>query len=230
MRGLSGGQKRRLSLVLAFAKQPALVILDEPTSGLDSAAAASIMSFFGRSASEMNLAILCTIHQPSAKVFNGVDDCLVLSKGRTAYFGPAKDLISYLKSIGHPVPLQMNPAEFVLDLINEDFTDADGVDAVLDKWQPSAHSSALTTCSASMDLIKMSFQKAGIPAQIRVLFQRQLLLLFRDPTLCLGRALAALFTNVFFAILYIRSRPRVQQAVTTSSSTSPPACHHMLGA
>ena len=61
--GLSGGQKRRLSLALAMVKNPSVLFLDEPTSGLDASSAAAIMDFLKVFAKQMNVAILCTIHQ-----------------------------------------------------------------------------------------------------------------------------------------------------------------------
>eukprot|EP00966_Prymnesium_polylepis_P275242 6359139-Prymnesium_polylepis.2 len=126
--GLSGGQKRRLSLAMALAKEPTVLFLDEPTSGLDAASAASIMDFLRVVAKTRNIAILCTIHQPSAAVFEGFDDLLVLAEGRAAYFGPAAELGEHLNSIGH-APDGANPSEVMLNLVNRDFT----VDADVDK-------------------------------------------------------------------------------------------------
>jgi ABC-type multidrug transport system ATPase subunit len=70
---LSGGQMRRLSLGIALLKQPTMLFLDEPTSGLDSAAAENIMQEIVRVAKEEKLIVLCSIHQPSTKVYNGFD-------------------------------------------------------------------------------------------------------------------------------------------------------------
>ena len=61
--GLSGGQKRRLSLAVALLSNPLVLFLDEPTTGLDAAAAASIMRFLKELAVAANIAIVCTIHQ-----------------------------------------------------------------------------------------------------------------------------------------------------------------------
>jgi ABC-type multidrug transport system ATPase subunit len=87
-----------------------LLFLDEPTSGLDAAAADNIMREIVRVAKEEKLIILCSIHQPSTKVYNGFDKLMILSRGREAFSGDLKDAPTYFDSIGAPVPPQMNPA------------------------------------------------------------------------------------------------------------------------
>mgnify|MGYP003685038529 CR=1 FL=1 len=67
----------------------------------------------------MNVAILCTVHQPSAAVYQGFDDVLVLASGRVAYFGAAAELGNYLEAIDRPLPPNANPAEYILDLVNQ---------------------------------------------------------------------------------------------------------------
>lgn len=69
-KGLSDGQKRPLSIAIAICKKPLVIFLDEPTSGLDAAAAASIMGFLKKIAVHEAIAIVCTIHSPSAAVSN----------------------------------------------------------------------------------------------------------------------------------------------------------------
>lgn len=79
----------------------------------------------------LQLIVICSIHQPSTATFNLFDQVMLLSKGMTTYFGPVAGLDAYLTSIGHPMPLHINPAEYVLDLVNTDFSHhsaAEGVD------------------------------------------------------------------------------------------------------
>ena len=74
--GLSGGQKRRLSIAIALIKKPAVIMLDEPTSGLDSAASVAIVRELRRLAKSENLIVIMTIHQPSTKVYNDFDQVM----------------------------------------------------------------------------------------------------------------------------------------------------------
>jgi ABC-type multidrug transport system ATPase subunit len=71
-----------------------------------------------RVAKDERLIIVCTIHQPSTKVFQSFDKVMVLSKGREAFSGDVQDVIPYFRSIGYPCPQNTNPAEFFLDLVN----------------------------------------------------------------------------------------------------------------
>jgi len=76
VQGLSGGQKRRLSIAIALLKKPAVIMLDEPTSGLDSAASVAIVSELRKLAKSENLIVIMTIHQPSTKVYNDFDQVM----------------------------------------------------------------------------------------------------------------------------------------------------------
>ena len=210
VRGLSGGQKRRLSLAVALSKNPALIFLDEPTSGLDAAAAASIMTFLKESASVKRTAILCTIHQPSYKVFSGFDDTLILASGRPAYYGPAAALGEYCDSLGEPVPPGNSPAEHMLELVNKDFRSPEAVGLVLDAFRPTAGPAATHAFSP---LPKTN--QAPFPRQTWCLLRKLCKLTYKDPTLYLGRAVAFLLANSFFAVVYIRARDVKQEQIVS---------------
>lgn len=88
-----------------------------------------------RVAKEERIIVVCTIHQPSTKVYNGFDQLMIMSRGRQAYSGDVKDAVEYFASIGYECPPAMNPAEFFLDLVNSDFTDEAAVSQILDTWE-----------------------------------------------------------------------------------------------
>ena len=89
LRGLSGGEKKRLSIALEILTRPRLLFLDEPTSGLDSALAFFVVLTL-RNIARDGRTIISSIHQPSSEVFALFDDLFLLSSGETVYFGEAK--------------------------------------------------------------------------------------------------------------------------------------------
>lgn len=120
--GLNVEQRKRLTIGVELAARPQLLLfLDEPTSGLDSQTSWSICDLMEK-LTKNGQAILCTVHQPSAILFQRFDRLLLLSKGRTIYFGDvgkgSKTLVDYFARNGaHPVPDRANPAEYMLEVI-----------------------------------------------------------------------------------------------------------------
>jgi hypothetical protein len=104
---------------MAFA--PDILLLDEPTSGLDSAASLGVMSYIRDLAKSENIIVVCSIHQPSTTTFELFDKLLLLSEGKTCYFGTVDDVRPYFDNLGFKMNLYINPAEFVLDLVNVEF-------------------------------------------------------------------------------------------------------------
>ncbi|KIX03156.1 uncharacterized protein Z518_06707 [Rhinocladiella mackenziei CBS 650.93] len=135
--GLNVEQRKRLTIGVELAAKPQLLLfLDEPTSGLDSQTSWSILDLLEKLKNN-GQAILCTIHQPSAMLFQRFDRLLFLATGgRTVYFGPvgesSKILTSYFERNGaHHCPPDANPAEWMLEVIGAapgSHTDIDWVD------------------------------------------------------------------------------------------------------
>ena len=126
VRGVSGGQRRRVSIGVEIMKQPSILFLDEPTSGLDSASAFQMMSAI-RDLAAKGTTVIATIHQPSARLLALSDKVLLLSAGQQLYFGATCALIKYMSDANHLVPEHENPSDFVLDLFNADFSGSEVV-------------------------------------------------------------------------------------------------------
>jgi len=149
-KGISGGQKRRVSVAAQLITSPKLLFLDEPTSGLDSAASFEVISFVKDIAKKHNLIVITSIHQPSTSTFAMFDKLLLLSQGATAYSGPVSEVQPYFDSCGFPIPLYMNPAEFIIDFVNTDFArDRSEVDQQLNMVHSSWHKSRLASATVT---------------------------------------------------------------------------------
>ncbi|CAN8268152.1 unnamed protein product [Cochlearia groenlandica] len=122
VRGVSGGERKRVCIGNEIITNPSLLLLDEPTSGLDSTTALKIVQML-QSIAKAGKTIVTTIHQPSSRLFHRFDKLIVLSRGSLIYFGKASKALSYFSSIGCSPLLAMNPAEFLLDLANGNTND-----------------------------------------------------------------------------------------------------------
>ncbi|GMI10474.1 hypothetical protein TrLO_g8347 [Triparma laevis f. longispina] len=116
IRGISGGQLKRLSIAVEIISLPELIFLDEPTTGLDSAIAHEVMSAV-RNLANFNRTVICTIHQPPPATFRLFDKLLLLANGRTCYYGDVDDAPLYFNKFGYVFDedkVGSNPAEFVV--------------------------------------------------------------------------------------------------------------------
>lgn len=129
-KGISGGQKRRVSIASQLITKPSILFLDEPTSGLDSVAAREVIQTIKKVAETENIIVICSIHQPSTFTFELFDKVLFLSRGQTIYNGYVLKLTDYFLETQYPIPQFCNPSEYVLDLINTDFSSDDSIDTV----------------------------------------------------------------------------------------------------
>ncbi|CAN1263961.1 ABC transporter G family member 15 [Linum perenne] len=120
LRGLSGGEKKRLSIALEILTRPRILFLDEPSSGLDSASAFFVVQSL-RNIARDGRTIISSIHQPSSEVFALFDDLFLLSSGEPVYFGEAKKAVQFFAQAGFPCPSKRNPSDHFLRCINSDF-------------------------------------------------------------------------------------------------------------
>lgn len=116
--------RKRLTIGVELASKPSLLFLDEPTSGLDGQSAWNLVRFL-RKLADGGQPILCTIHQPSALLFQTFDKLLLLERGgETVYFGDigsdAQVLRDYFARYGAKCPSNVNPAEVrMIDMLSD---------------------------------------------------------------------------------------------------------------
>uniref|UniRef100_A0A8C9Z3W1 ATP-binding cassette sub-family G member 8 n=1 Tax=Sander lucioperca TaxID=283035 RepID=A0A8C9Z3W1_SANLU len=119
VRGVSGGERRRVSIAVQLLWNPGILILDEPTSGLDSFTAHNLVITLSRLA-RGNRLVLLSVHQPRSDIFQLFDLVVLLSSGSAVYCGAARDMVPYFTALGYPCPRYCNPSDFYVDLISID--------------------------------------------------------------------------------------------------------------
>lgn len=211
--GLNQEQRKRLTIGVELASKPELLMfLDEPTSGLDSGAAFNIVRFL-RKLADAGQAILCTIHQPSAVLFEHFDQLLLLkSGGRTVYFGElgqdSKTLIDYLQDNGaKKCKPHENPAEYMLEAIGAGDPNYKGQDWG-DVWEKSSQNQKLTEeiqsiisdrRNASQNEEARDDREYAMPyaQQWLAVVSRGFVAIWRDPPYVLGVTMLHIFTGLF---------------------------------
>jgi len=111
-KGISGGQRKRVSIGMELLTDPAVLFVDEATSGLDSKMAEDVISILRNLARDSpGRTVICTIHQPSYGIFVSFDKLVLLANGRTAYFGAVQAAPGYFAGQGLDIPQNENPAD-----------------------------------------------------------------------------------------------------------------------
>ena len=190
--GLNVEQRKRVTIGVELAAKPSILLfLDEPTSGLDGQSAFNVVRFL-RKLTAAGQAILCTIHQPSASLFESFDMLLLLAKGgKTVYFGEtgvnSSTLLDYFARHGAPCALDANPAEHIIDVVSGPPGGRDWHSI----WSDSPERAAMTEelkaikeiCLANPSSIKEDYASFATPllTQLRLVTHRQQIALWRNP-------------------------------------------------
>lgn len=153
-RGISGGEKKRVAIGKELMSEPQYLFLDEPTTGLDSFQAYSLVELL-KSLTHNGRVVISVLHQPRSSIFELFDNLLLLSLGKTMYFGDAALVLEYFNRIGYQCPEHHNPGDFLLDIISVDSRSETAkldtttkVSFIASKWISSAPTGGLFTSSA----------------------------------------------------------------------------------
>ncbi|KIP01968.1 hypothetical protein PHLGIDRAFT_130987 [Phlebiopsis gigantea 11061_1 CR5-6] len=217
--------RKRTTIGVELAAKPRLLLfLDEPTSGLDSQSAWAIMAFL-RDLSDKGLSILCTIHQPSAELFQVFDRLLLLRKGgQTVYFGDigpnSHTMIDYFERNGAAKcgPLE-NPAEYILTVIGAGATATSEYDWH-DKWTGSQEAADLQqeierlhaegrARPAVQETYESEFA-TGWTYQVAQLLKRDCEAHWRDPTYLFAKLALNIVAGLFIGFTFFKAKDTLQ--------------------
>jgi hypothetical protein len=97
-------------------QNPSVLFADEPTTGLDATSAHHVVKTL-KNLAKRGRTVITTIHQPRSEIWDLFDRVILLAHGCCVYSGEAKYCIPYFESLGHKLPLFVNPSEFLIDLV-----------------------------------------------------------------------------------------------------------------
>lgn len=117
VRGLSGGERKRLSIACEMISSPPVIFLDEPTSGLDSYQATQVIETL-RKLADQGKTVVAVIHQPSQHTFQLFDDLLLISEGKLMYYGERSKVREYMEGLGYGCETEVGTAEHILDCVS----------------------------------------------------------------------------------------------------------------
>lgn len=243
IKGISGGQRRRVSIGIEIIKDPRVIFLDEPTSGLDSEMAAALMHTL-KGLSRLGRTVVLTIHQPNSLITSEFDDFMLLSGGETVYNGAWEDAVAFFAAAGLQCPAYSNPTDFFLHTLQEPDNvkllvnqqkEKEGIQLSESKKNLSADEENVLTEVEGVDkpvgnifAVKNLFcglagktdkeeesKGPGVPGwyQVKVLAARNLRNYMRNPVMFFSETAQYAFMGVFVGLMYLRLNNSVETGV-----------------
>uniref|UniRef100_M4BS98 ABC transporter domain-containing protein n=1 Tax=Hyaloperonospora arabidopsidis (strain Emoy2) TaxID=559515 RepID=M4BS98_HYAAE len=208
LRGISGGERKRLSFATEILINPSILFADEPTSGLDSFMAETVTMQLQQIA-RGGRTVIATIHQPSSEVFALFDRLYLLSEGSCVFYGKALDSVDYFASLGYACPSLMNPTDYFMKhlVVMDKATDLGGVARVemLKKaWEQ--HQYVPLTEESNEDDTVDDYQdpRLGFFEQVGVLAHRNVVRFVRDRITFRATILQTLFIALIVGLIYLQ--------------------------
>lgn len=206
-RGLSGGERRRVSIAQDLVSSPSLIFLDEPTSGLDSSTALSVIEVLKEMAESNGSTIIMTIHQPSSRLFSLLDDVIFLANGQVTYSGSVAALNGYIATVHEqaglgPAPVGNTP-EVMLDMCDQLIKDAK-LSIATNNYSTGEDTE---TSSTTEDLTSESPQYANsYVSEIGILLSRAMKNVIRTPELFFARIGASTGFGILLGTLFLNTQ------------------------
>lgn len=214
IKGISGGEKRRVTIAIQILTDPKVLLLDEPTSGLDAFTATSIIDVLSGLAAEGRTLVL-TIHQSRSDLFRSFNNILLLARGgHPVYAGKGPEMLPHFERLGYTCPQSTNPADFVLDLITVDLQEKsreaasrEKVQRLITDWQDQSVelSRQTSTIATPAELGSLKRQMSPFHMMFPLVLRRSAINLRRQPPLLVARTMQvigmAIILSLFFAPL-----------------------------
>lgn len=203
--GVSGGERRRVSIAMELVSGPGVLVIDEPTSGLDSHSALQLLRTLRGVAAHGRL-VLMSLHQPSPTLFNMLHTTLLLAKGRAVYYGSPADAPSAFEALGAPCPVDSSIAEHMLHVVS-DAQLWPGIEQVLEVQRKQAEQQLLVvTAGQQQGELRVERRGPGPLRELAVVFWRSCADVVRNPMLGTFHAVTGLVSGLLVGCIFFKVR------------------------
>ena len=203
-KGVSGGERKRLCVAMELLTKPLLLFLDEPTSGLDSVTALALCRKLRELAESKACTVVCTIHQPQAKIFRLFQNLVLLKAGKIVYMGASEHALHFFEGLGFKCPEYENPADYFLDVITP--SPADSVEDLATKEAKliQSYTAAEVDLNAGNDRPLLPRETTPWLHQFKVLFRRTLKDTWRKRSLLITQLVQTIIMAILLGTAFLR--------------------------
>ena len=233
-RGVSGGEKKRIAIGNELVgcdndEENVVFFADEPTSGLDTYSSLQVMQKIKSLTSSGSNTAIISIHQPRTAILDLFDEITILAEGKVVFSGERAELQPYFASLGYKCPVNVNTAEYYIDLVSIDYSSLEAETASRDRIESLAlqykqkrsfkNSQVAISMRQSGGSVKSDRQihmhsmpvwrrvwsKVGRSLkEFQVLFTRAWRNISRDKPLFIARFMSGLFSALLFGAIYYK--------------------------
>ncbi|KAE8792534.1 ABC transporter G family member 48 [Hordeum vulgare] len=118
-RGISGGQKKRVTTGEMLTGPARALFMDEISTGLDSSSTFQIVKYVRQLVHVMNDTVMISLLQPPPETYNLFDDIILLSEGHIVYHGPRESILEFFESTGFRCPERKGVADFLQEVTSK---------------------------------------------------------------------------------------------------------------
>nr|BBB02489.1 Protein white [Harmonia axyridis] len=218
VKGISGGERKRLALAGEFLTNPSILFCDEPTTGLDSFMALNVVQLL-RDIARTGRTVITTLHQPSSEIFQHFDKLCLMAEGRTAFLGTTKEANNFFTKLTAPCPPNFNPADHYIQLLaiipGSEESCKRSIKAVCDAFESSSLGSAIKkrtteiikSAKNSSDLwdhekIKVKPYRVGWFYQFWAVLWRSWLSVIKNPAATKRRFILVTIETLIITVIY----------------------------
>ncbi|GBG31648.1 ABC transporter G family member 36 [Hondaea fermentalgiana] len=241
LRGISGGERKRVTSGEMFMARRPLTFYDQISTGLDSAATFDICRRITGVAKNLNLTPIVALLQPPPEVYNLFDEILVLALGHIVYHGPRADVLPYFSSIGFECPFDRDIADFIQEVTTPARVRFQTrADAPRDEVQMARAWEASPYSQAKRDAVKKrcdpenkvdgatrrELYARGTPVyansmgrEFALVLRRQARLVFRDPAFVKARLFQSIIMGIVIGTVFIRIDPNLPTSSAAANFT-----------